>query len=208
MAKISGKKLASLSPEEIGSMSKKEVFALLRAVRSLYKSRAKTFEKYRESVWSPAYEQAKSYYDEKGFRSVPSLTRNQALNEIFNVQQFFQAESGTLAGARRIAKEQDVRIFGSTKSGAPKHKMSVEQRSNFWSLYNEFINTFKTSATVFGSNAIQQYLGEIVRGSKSVEVTPDVLQNLMNNLREREFGGVDDGEPFGNVYSGGWFNNQ
>lgn len=207
MARISGKWLTNANPEDIGSMSKKQIMSLLRQVRSLYKKRAQTFEKYSDTVWSPAYEKVKDYYDEKGFRDVSSITRNQALNEIFSVQSFFQAESSTLAGARRIAREQDVRIFGETASGKPKHRMSVKQRSIFWTLYSEFTNQFKTSATVFGSNAIQQYLGEIVNGSFKVELTPDSLNELMSGLRERELGGADE-SPFGNVYSGGWHSQQ
>ena len=163
--KLSKKSFLNLTPSEIGKMKSPELRNLIRGARNLFNAQEKTFKKYEKTVYSPALEKMQSYYDNisEDRRSPSKMRIGQMRNEIFRLQEFFSAETSTVPGSRRVAREQDIRIFGTNKSGSPKRRMSVEERTAFWSAYQEFISLESESyIRNMGSNTIQQYLGEIM----------------------------------------------
>ena len=193
--------IRNLDPAEVSKMSKREIVSLLKQVRGKYETRAKSLDKYSDKVYSPAKEKMDFYYKAYGKIALSNISRNRAYNEIFQIQQFFKAKTSDLKGAREVMRDQDARIFGLTKSGRPKKRMTTEQRTRFWSLYKEFINTDKIAEYVFGYSNILQELGNIVinePGGNNIEVF-DKLEERLQKRRETGTGfGTD------TVFSGEW----
>lgn len=215
MAKITKKSLLNLQPSDISKMKNPELRALLRGARQLYTQQEKVLNRYSQKVYSHAYELMKDYYEENGTKSVSRMRQSELRGEIFRLQEFFDSQSATVPGARKIALEQDKRIFGETKTGKPKRRMSVEQRKNFWSAYDEYKNIHSESyVRNMGSNTIQQMLAEIATESATFDedfedgnwFTADMLADLDRRVQERkesedwETSGYDNFN--GNVYSG------
>lgn len=202
MPRITYDYLKNLSPTELGKMKKAEIKRILKEARKKYEVRRRQLNKEASKVWSPALEKMEAYYDE-GTPALSKISRNRALNEVMQIQTFLNAETSTVSGARKVMREQDIRIFGETSSGRPKHRMTVSQRTNFWSAYQEFLSQNKTSATVFGSNAIQQYLGELVINKGSIEISPEQFEQMLDDLREMGEE-TEYGYENANVFSGNW----
>lgn len=215
MAKVTKKSLLNLQPSDISKMKNPELRALLRGARQLYTQQEKVLNRYSRQVYSHAHELMKDYYEENGTKSVSRMRQSELRGEIFRLQEFFDSQSATVPGARKIALEQDRRIFGETKTGKPKRRMSVEQRKNFWSAYDEYKNIHSESyVRNMGSNTIQQMLAEIATESATFDddfedgnwFTADMLADLDRRVKERkesedwETSGYDNFD--GNVYSG------
>lgn len=213
MPRVTYDYIKNLDPAEIGRMSKSQLTDLLRKIRVKYQTRQKQLNKVKDTVYSPALEKMEDYYDANGMQNLNKISRNKAINEIANLQDFFNAKTSDVSGARAVQREQDIRIFGATKSGRPKQRMTVEQRTQFWSFYNEFINTYKTAEAIYGSGRIQQYLGDMLVQAKkqgkdfsSTELTPSEFQSLLDNLTSMTDMEDDDIDYGGGVFSGSWFN--
>ena len=215
MAKLTKKSLLNLTPSDIGKMKNPELRAILRGARQLYTQQEKVLNRYSQQVYSHAHELMNDYYEENGTKSVSKMRQSELRGEIFRLQEFFDSQSATVPGARKIALEQDRRIFGETKTGKPKRRMSVEQRKKFWSAYDEYKNIHSESyVRNMGSNVIQQMLAEIATESASFDddfddgnwFTSDMLAELDRRVQERkesedwETSGYDNFD--GNVYSG------
>lgn len=215
MAKVTKKSLLNLQPSDISKMKNPELRALLRGARQLYTQQENVLNRYSQQVYSHAYELMKDYYEENGTKSVSRMRQSELRGEIFRLQEFFDSQSATVPGARKIALEQDKRIFGETKTGKPKRRMSVEQRKNFWSAYDEYKNIHSESyVRNMGSNTIQQMLAEIAIESATFDedfddgnwFTADMLADLDRRVQERkesedwETSGYDNFD--GNVHSG------
>lgn len=203
--------IKGLTPSEIGKMSKSQSVDLLRKMRTKFQTRSKQLDKVSEKVYSPALEKMEVYYED-GKSSLSRITMNQAKSEIFQLQDFFNAQTSTVSGARKVMREQDERIFGTTPKGMPKNRMTVEQRSKFWSFYKEFLNTYKTAEYIYGSNRIQQFLGDMFikakKGNSSLtELSSENFASMLSGLQlsieeqeEYEYGDND-------VFSGNWDDN-
>ena len=129
---------------EITKMSKREIVSLLKQVRGKYETRDKVLDRYSYKIYSPAKEKMDAYYKASGKIAPSKISRNRAYNEIFQIQQFFKAKTSDVKGAKEVMRDQDIRIFGATKTGRPKKRMTTDQRTRFWSLYEDFISTNKT----------------------------------------------------------------
>lgn len=193
--------IRNIDPAEVSKMSKREVVSLLKQVRGKYETRAKVLDKYGDKVYSPAKEKMDAYYETSGKIAPSKISRNRAYNEIFQIQQFFKAKTSDVKGAREVMRDQDIRIFGSTKTGRPKKRMTTAQRTRFWSLYEDFISTNKTAEYVFGYSNIWQELGNIV-----IEDSSGNKLELFDTLEERLLKNQETGTGFGTgtVFSGEW----
>jgi hypothetical protein len=136
------------------------------------------------------------------------MTRNQLLGELFASQSFHSAQTSTVAGARKVQREQDIRIIGEKSPGVPKARMTLTQRAKFWAIYDEFTRTYKNMEYLYGSNRIQQALGEMLKGNKtktmgSLNVEDfEMLLNKLAESQEEEQGDYEFNDA--NVYSGRW----
>lgn len=204
---ITYEEISKLSPTELGKMSKSQLSDLVRRVRVKNQTRLEQLEK-ATSVYSPAAEKMREFYETNGEKSPSKMTRNQMLGELFASQSFHSAKTSTVAGARKVAREQDIKIFGTTSSGRPKARMTREQRAKFWSIYDEFTRTYKNMEYLYGSNRIQQALGEMIKGNKTKtlgSMNVEDFDTLLNNLaesQEEEQGEYEFDDA--NVYSGRW----
>ncbi len=163
MARLTKKSFLNLTPSEIGKMKNPELRAVLRGMRQLYTQQEKMLNRYSEQVYSHAHELMKDYYKENGTKAVSRMKQSELRGEVFRLQEFFEAQSSTVPGARKIAIEQDRRIFGTTGARkTPKRRMTVEERRNFWDAYDEYKNLHsETYVRNMGSNTIQQVLAEM-----------------------------------------------
>lgn len=205
MPRVTYKYIKNLDIASLGKMSKKDVVQLLNQVRHKFNIRQGQFEKAGKNVYSPALEKMEEYYKENGTTPPSKISRNKAINEISNIQEFFNSKTSDVKGAREVMRQQDIRIFGETASGRPQHRMTVEQRTKFWSLYNEFTSTYKNAEAIFGSNKIQQYLGQMSIKKKGrfsqTGMSAEDLQSIFDDLGANE---EDEGDDYfhGNVFSG------
>lgn len=204
---ITYEEIRKLSSTELGKMSKSQLVDLVRRVRVKNQTRLEQLEK-ASSVYSPAGEKMRAFYESNGEKSPSKMTRNQMLGELFASQSFHSAQTSTVAGARKVAREQDIRIFGAKPSGAPRAKMTREQRTKFWSLYGEFQRLYKNAEYLYGSNRIQQALGQMIKGDKAKSISNlsveelDSLFNYLQSEMQEEQGGYEFDDA--NVYSGRW----
>lgn len=200
-------KLKKMSPAEIGKLSASQTSDLLRKSREIFKQREKSFAKAGRNIFSYALDKMQSYYEDKGVQSTEKMSRNEMQAELFRLQEFFNSQTANVKGARLIMREQDARIFGIDENGNPIKRMTLEERTKFWSVYEEFMKSNPRYDNVYQSGKVQQYLGEIMTGErkeKGVFKKDSIglikrLSELQRKMREDE----SDYEYFGfNVFSG------
>lgn len=210
MAKFNKKKFSNLDASDIGKMKAPELRELLRGARAAFRAQEQTFKKYESKVWSPALEKMQDYYeritgrpvshasfkgtpleditmpDYSSQRPISKMTRNQMLGEIMHLQEFFQARTSTVPGARKVMIEQDARIFGiNEKTGKPAKRMSVEERTRMWRNYIKFVGTHPNIVNLLegGSNRVQQYFGQWVKDNKG-EMSVSDIEEAFNDLMD------------------------
>lgn len=168
MAKrITYAKLKSMEASEISKMSQKEAAETLRQFREKFRYRQKAFDRAGKNVYSPALEKMEGYYDRNGVQSPESMNVNRIRSELFHIQEFFNSKTADVKGAREVMRNQDASIFGVDSKGRPLKRMSIEERTEFWSTYEEFLKTFKNAEAIYGSDRIKQFLGDVMKGDKT-----------------------------------------
>lgn len=190
--KITYAKIKSMEASEISKLSQKEAAEMLRQFREKFRYRQKAFNRAGKNVYSPALEKMESYYDRNGVQSPDSMNVNRIRSELFHIQEFFNAKTADVKGAREVMREQDSRIFGTNEKGTPLKRMTIEERTKFWAVYEEFLKTYKNAEQLYGSNRIQQYLGSLTlddRKKKGVFMRGELglmqqLDALQKSLRE------------------------
>lgn len=182
--KITYSRLKSMSETEISKLSTKDGSAqeMLRQFREKFRYREKAFNRAGKNVYSPALEKMEDYYDRNGERSPEKMTVHQIRSELFHIQEFFKSKTGDVKGAREVMREQDIRIFGENTRGNPVRRMTIEERTKFWSVYEEFLSTYKNAEAVYGSEKIQQYLGSLTIGNRKVSAFRKGSIGLMDQL--------------------------
>ena len=182
--KITYSRLKSLSETEISKLSTKDGSAqeMLRQFREKFRYREKAFNRAGKNVYSPALEKMEDYYDRNGERSPEKMTVHQIRSELFHIQEFFKSKTGDVKGAREVMREQDIRIFGENSRGNPVKRMTIEERTKFWSVYEEFLSTYKNAEAIYGSEKIQQYLGSLTIDNRKVSAFRKGSIGLMDQL--------------------------
>lgn len=194
MARITYAKIKSMTATELSKLDTKQSAELLRQFREKFRYRQKAFDRAGKNVYSPALEKMESYYDRNGVQSPETMNVNRIRSELFHIQEFFNAKTGDVKGAREVMREQDARIFGTNERGTPIKRMTIEERTKFWSVYEEYLKTFKNAEAKYGSERIQQFLGDLTigdRGKKNIFRKGDIgliqqLNALNTMLRESE----------------------
>lgn len=192
MARITYDFLANMSGEFIGGLSRSEARDLLRKAREKFKIRQKQLEKVERSVYSYSLEQTKEYYSDHPQKAISRTSRQEAQRELTRLRDFFASEGSTVQGARRIQREQDIRIFGAKEDGSPAKRMTLPQRKKYWEVYNEFMHQYKTFDNIYQSNSIQVYLGQIQQTRKGGMVNMDdfsLLLDILSNKVDEKSGG-------------------
>lgn len=181
MARITKRSFLKLDPSQIGKMKSPELRELLRGVRNLFNHQEKTFKRYEKSVFSPALEKMRDFYEDRGKNAPSRMNMNQMRNEIFKLQEFFDADTSTVPGARRVQAEQDRRIFGTDSRGRAKNRMTVEERTNFWTVFEEY-KKMRPADVLEQSNIVQQAIGQILIENDKIDFNMETLQKLMDKV--------------------------
>ena len=207
---ITYEEIRKLSPTELGKMSKSQLSDLLRKVRVKTQTRLEQLEKVSNTVYSPA---AEMLWQKTQFKKPPTskMTRNQVLSELFAHQSFHSAKTSSVQGARKVQREQDIRLFGTSPSGNPRHRMTVKQRYKFWAIYDEFNRTYKNKEYLYGSSRIQQALANMIKGNRiksentiNTDDLDELLRTLEDSFKEEQEEQGDYEFNDANVYSGRW----
>lgn len=183
MAKLTKRKFVNLDPSDIGKMKAPELRSLLRGARQLFNMQSKQFQKYKETVWSPALDKMERYYESRDTTAPSKMSSNKMRSELFHLQDFFQAQTSTVPGARTVQKEQDIRLFGADKRGRPKKRMTVDERTKFWSLYDEF-KKMRPGDVFEQSNMVQQELAEMLVEKGELDFSAKTLDNLAERISD------------------------
>lgn len=132
-------------------------------------------------------------------RKVKDMTRNQLLMEFARYSKFFHDKTSMIEGIKKVNLEQDKRIFGEDAKGNAKGRMNDEDRKNFWSVYDEFVNQHSELITMYGSERVQQAISEaILEGTD-----PNNFGEMLNKAAEKLSKQSQEEPRHGpNVYSG------
>lgn len=205
MARINKRSFLKLDPSQIGKLKAPELRELLRGVRNLFTQQEKTFKSYEKTVFSPAMEKMKDFYEDRGKNAPSRMNMNQMRNEVFKLQEFFEAETSTVPGARRVQAEQDRRIFGTDSRGRAKNRMTVEERTDFWKVFEEY-KKMRPADVLEQSNIVQQAIGQILIENDKIDFNMETLQKVMDKVegqRQRFNWEMDvDYEGSGSVFTG------
>lgn len=181
MARITKRSFLKLNPADIGKLKAPELRELLRGVRNLFSQQEKTFKRYEKSVFSPALEKMRGFYEDRGKNAPSRMNMNQMRNEVFKLQEFFDADTSTVPGARRVQAEQDRRIFGTDSRGRAKNRMTVEERTNFWTVFEEY-KKMRPADVLEQSNIVQQAIGQILIENDKIDFNMETIQKLMDKV--------------------------
>ena len=181
MARITKRSFLKLDPSQIGKMKSPELRELLRGARNLFNQQEKTFKRYEKTVFSPALEKMRDFYEDRGKNAPSRMNMNQMRNEVFKLQEFFDADTSTVPGARRVQAEQDRRIFGTDSRGRAKNRMTVEERTNFWAVFEEY-KKMRPADVLEQSNIVQQAIGQILIENDKIDFNMETLQKLIDKV--------------------------
>lgn len=181
MARITKRSFLKLDPSQIGKLKAPELRELLRGVRNLFTQQEKTFKRYEKTVFSPAMEKMNDFYEDRGKNAPSRMNMNQMRNEVFKLQEFFEAETSTVPGARRVQAEQDRRIFGTDSRGRAKNRMTVEERTDFWKVFEEY-KKMRPADVLEQSNIVQQAIGQILIENDKIDFSMETLQKVMDRV--------------------------
>ena len=99
---------------------------------------------------------------------IENLTRNQMIMEIVKAQKFFQSKTSTVAGARQVNREQDIRLFGKNEQGLPNRVMTETERRRFWEVYEEYVHLHPDMYYRLGSSQLQSTLVNHILSSNEI----------------------------------------
>ncbi len=197
--------IAHISPEKISKLSGPEGNATLRSyistMRQGYVRRTRAF----ANRGLVSYAQIQ--FEKNQVQStVPlkSMNRTQLLLEYYKYQQFFRSQTSTIAGIKKIQREQDVRLFGQSKSGRPLKTMTKEQRELYWELYDEYLNQNPNMNSQVYSERVQQVIAQaLFVDFENPDQRVSFFQNISNRMEERYIEENIGSVP--NVHMGRWF---
>lgn len=183
--KLSRQRFASLDDDAIRGMKNAELRSVLRGARQLYNQTSELFERNKERVYSHAYNKMQDYYDDNPQKAVSRMKQSELRKEVFRLNDFFNAKTSTIKGAKEVSRETDIRIYGVDERGRAKHRMKPEESKAFWDIYDEFKNMVEESRfRNYGSTQVQLHLGEMM---KDAEKKDDSMFNMetFSKLRAR-----------------------
>lgn len=195
--------IADIIDMDLSKVGAKDIDKLAKQFAKKASDRIKSFaNKKNKNVYSPAVEKIKERY-QGGIPNTEGMNFQQKQKLIYNIQDFFRSRTSDVSEARKIAREQDARLFGEDVFGQPKYRMSKEQRDAFWSAYDEFLNQNPTLHDE--SDSVLQVLAEMVEdGTLNRKGGFKALSKIgvLNEMRKRidkaggEVGGMSDYKIF------------
>lgn len=164
-------------------MKAPELRNILRSVRQLFNAQEKTFQKYEQKVWSPARDKMNKYYEETEKKAPSKMNINQMRGELFHLQGFFQSETSTIPGARKVQNEQDIRFFGEDSRGRPKKRLNTDQRTKLWSIFDEY-KKMRPADVLENSSIVQQSIASMLIENGDIDFSARTLDELAQKIYE------------------------
>ena len=164
-------------------MKATELRDLLRGVRQLFNAQESTLKKYEQKIWSPALDKMNRYYESSEKKAPSRMNINQMRGELFHLQDFFQAETSTIPGARRVQNEQDIRFFGKNSKGKPKKRLTTDQRTQLWSIFDEY-KKMRPADVLENSTIVQQALASMLIEKGELDFSAKTLDDLAVKIYE------------------------
>lgn len=202
--KTKAERIASIPMEQVMRLSGKEgrktLEQYVKTLKFGYKRRVQSFRK--KGLVSHAQIALEGSIPPGSQKQLTKMTRNQLILEFSRYSKFFQDETSSEKGIKRVNTQQDVRIFGADEKGRPKRKMTNSEREKYWSLYEEFQNQQPTANSKYGSESVQQMVAEALfdtegtPGENLVDFLDRVEARLARKSEEENLRGAP------NVYSG------
>lgn len=179
LAKTPYQEISKIKFDEKG---RKKLIADVTALRSAYKRRVLSFK--RNGLVSHAQIALEREIPRTKQVQLTEMTRNQLLLEFFRYATFFNSETSTAEGIKRLNREQDARIFGVDNKGRPRLTMSKEERILFWDTYEEYKNQFPADVNQqFSSEQTQQFIADAIFGKNSISSIG--LADFLSQVRDR-----------------------
>ena len=157
------KRYINITPEELGKTPRTDagMQALRAALVSLRRGISARKGSFTRAGW---YSYALGRYEDESLfgqekrPKIESLSRNQLIMEIIKAQKFYSAETSTLAGAIKVQRDVERRLFGVDSS----RHMTLEESRDYWSLYDEYKRLHADMYYRLGSDRLQRLLAEQV----------------------------------------------
>lgn len=217
--------LKHISPDDIKNMKNKEAEKILRDMLKKVGSRERQFREAGDTVYSSALdtltknifedEVLRGHVTKQGEWSISKIdVKKEKINDkkklIRQIRNFLNSKTATVKGARRVSRDQDLMIFGSNDSGRPLYRLTSEERTEFWSVYEEFQRTYPSAGVEY--RYLMQRIGEEIisdrkkgvfgRFTQGGFVSASRLAELYEKMNRERLENAPDIEP--NVFSGRW----
>lgn len=130
---------------------------------------------------------------------------NTLVGYINMMQDFFSWETSTVAGWKKFARNQDIRLFGADKKGNPNHSLTDLERDAFWKAYNELKTRGTTmlldSESIINTGYSMLWMDKKFTDSINIHDITSIVRRLEEiwNKQELEFPeiiGGDENNPF------------
>lgn len=179
-----GETIANIPLQQVaklkGNAGRAKLISYVKAMRVTYRRRVASFKK------NGLISQAQIALErDKPEKSLPleKMTRNQLLYEFHRYATFFQAKSSTIKGIIELNNQQDARLFGLNAQGIPNHRMSEQDRINFWNTYEEYKNQYPADLNLlYSSEQIQQSIADALFGKNSIK--SDSFIELLHQIKD------------------------
>lgn len=174
--------IKSIQEMDSGDFTSENIDKILPQMVRIFKNRARSFSnKKNTNVYSPALEKMEELYPfGVSYNKNSSFQSKQALG--FRIQEFFRAKTSSVSGAREVMRDQDIRLFGKDSRGRPIYRMTKDERTRFWSDYEEFLNQHPqwSGKSYRVQEAISELKlnGELDKKSGHVQVNQLILKKL------------------------------
>lgn len=201
--------ISQIQSADIAAWKKEDYEKYLPQMIKKYNDRARSFSNTKnKNVFSYALDKMEDWLDNntyarasKGKLRMPNPTGNGRRDfsrmEVvaYRIQEFFRAETSSVSGARRVARDQDARLFGVNARGNPVRRMTYEERKKFWDVYDEFLNQNQKWSDK--SYRAQEVIASMVTDGtldsvKKVGKYYSGLQSALDNARRRYQAGLDE----------------
>lgn len=211
----------NMSQNDINNLSRTQAQDLLRSMRQAFQQREKTLgrdridsEGNRMGTWSPAAQSMEKFYENREIKPPSRTRKDSAIAELKRLNNFFNAKTSTVAGAREVMREQDIRIFGEKldeygkPTGKPAQRFTRTQRDFMWAGYEEFLagsDTAAIAARAYGNR--QKAAGLVVKSMRGKKLSIDEfmsrLKKVLTQMEDIKYGvEVEDADPIAKLLSG------
>ena len=201
--------ISQIQSADIATWKKEDYEKYLPQMIKKYNDRVRSFSNAKnKNVFSYAIDKMEDWLNNntyakaaRGTLKMPNPTgdnrRDFARREViaYRIQEFFRAETSSVSGARRVARDQDARLFGVNARGNPVRRMTFEERQRFWAVYDEFLNQNKEWSDK--SYRAQEVIASMVEDG-TIEKVGKVgkyysgMQEVLENARRRYQAGLDE----------------